>query len=190
MVVVLADNPLLTVLGRRGAGAVLDALRAGDGPWTLRGLARDAGVPPATASRVVADLEALEALEKLRPGRDARIRWRPGPVADLLRALAVPDPRAETLAAFRAGYAGPADSVHAYRVEGDVAGDPRTPLRVVVLSRDEDAAWDAVGPALDAVRAAGWPAPEVAVHDPRDLDASVPADAALLAGWDVRGPAG
>lgn len=179
----LADNPLLTVLGRRGAGAVLDVLRADPGPWTLRGLARAASVPAATVGRVVDDLEALEALEKLRPGRDAVIRWRPGPVADLLRGLEVPDVRARTLEAFRSGYRGPAESVHTYRDARDAPGDPRTPLRIAVLSRDEDAAWDAVGPALDAVREAGWPAPDVTVHDPRDLDPGDPAAAAVLAGY-------
>lgn len=177
---VLADNPLLTVLGRRGAGAVLDVLRAEDGPWTVRGLARAANVQPSTAGRVVRDLEALEALDKIRPGRDAVIRWRTGPVADLLRGLEVPDVRARTLATFRAGFKGPAESVHPFRAAGDTVGDPHTPLRIVVLSQDEDAAWDAVGPALDAVREAGWPAPDVAVHDPRDLDPTDPDGALLL----------
>ncbi len=184
MVVVLADNPLLTVLGRRSAGAVLDELRAGFGPWTLRGLARAAGVPTATAGRVVDDLEALEALDKLRPGRDAVIRWRAGPVADLLRGLEVPDVRARTLDAFRSGFHGPFESIHAYRADGDTAGDPRTPLRIAILSLEEDEAWDAVGPALDAVREAGWPAPDVTVFDPRELDLGDSTDAAVLGDYE------
>ncbi len=77
-----------------------------------------------------------------------------------------------------------AESIHAYVATGDRAGDPRTPLRIAILAHDEDAAWDAVGPALDKVREEGWPAPDVTVYNPEELDSGDAVDAAILGDYD------
>jgi hypothetical protein len=175
---VLADNPLLGLLGRRGAGAVVATLCSQAGPWTLRGLARAAKVPAMAAWRTVQALEALAAVEVLRPGRDAIIRRRDGPAAEFLLGLAVPDLRSMAWAAFAAAYGGPGRVVR-WTPPGARDDDPTQPTRLAILSSD-DAAWDHVDGALDAVRAARLAPPEVTVHDPAALDAGDPVAAALL----------
>ncbi|MFO1533515.1 MAG: hypothetical protein ABR562_07470 [Thermoplasmatota archaeon] len=89
----LIDNPILAFLGRRGRGAVVEALRRNPGrQWTVRDLARFADVAPMVASRAARELVALGALEAVRPGREARMRFLPGSVAGrFLAALDVPD---------------------------------------------------------------------------------------------------
>jgi hypothetical protein len=165
----LADNPLLTMLGRRGRGAVVEALRAGPGPWTIRTLARAAGVAPMTASRAVRELAALGIAEAFRPGRDHVVRWRRGSAgAAVLAALTPPDLRAEGCAVFAAAYARPGGALLVrWWMPDDAPADPLTPARIAVIVRraaDEEAALDAIGPALDAVEAAGWARPEATVH--------------------------
>lgn len=169
------DSVVLSVLARRGARSIVQALARADAPMTLRGLARDANVPHATAARVVRDLEALAVVEVVRPGRDAQLRWRSGPVADWLAALAPPDVPVEVERVFAAAYAGPGAPRRWLPPEGGAL-----PVRLVVLTDEQDDALDAVGPALDAVAAAGWPAPQVAVHDPATLDLADPVAAAML----------
>ena len=73
---VLVENPVLAMLGRRGRGAVVEALRrAPRRTWTVRDLARAADVPSAVASRAVRELRVLGAVDFQRPGRDARVRF-------------------------------------------------------------------------------------------------------------------
>ena len=172
---VLADHPLATALGRRGCGAVIDALRAASEAINLRGLARAARVPVANTRRIVRDLEALRLVESIRPGRDARIRWRGGPLAAVLDGW--PDLREATADAFSRAYDGPGGAQRWQHPDDDPA-DPHAPTRIVVLADDE--AWDHVGPALDAVAAAGWPAPRVDVLDPASADPDDPVAAAML----------
>ena len=48
------EDPILTVLGRRGRSAVVRVLRSGvGGPWTSRALAAAAGVPHPVVGRAV-----------------------------------------------------------------------------------------------------------------------------------------
>ncbi len=165
---VLVDNPLLTTLGRRGRGAIINALRNQPKTvWSLRGLARQASVPPAVAARATSELQALGAVEVLRPGRDAQIRWLPdAPAARALAELNPPDLREAQARAFMGAFSGPPGTVKVLRwlAPHDVAADPSTPTRLAIVVRDEDdeeEALDATGPALDAVRLAGLPAPDV-----------------------------
>lgn len=163
----LRDNPLLTLLGRKGRGAVVDALRADpDRTWTIRDLARAADVPPITASRAVRELDALGVVDAFRPSRDMHVRWDPdSAVAQALLPFVVPDLRAESVRAFVASFEGPSGArLQWWALSDDDPADPRTPSRVAVLLRsaaDEEDALDAIGPALDAVADAGWPRPEV-----------------------------
>lgn len=89
----LQDNPILLVLGRRGRGAVVEALvRNPRRAWSVRDLARLADVQPMAASRAVRELEALGAVEIVRPGREAQVRFLPRSVAGaFLSTLEVPD---------------------------------------------------------------------------------------------------
>jgi len=165
---VLLDNPLLTLLGRRGRGAVVEALRrAPRRSWTVRDLARFADVPPAVASRAARELAALGAVGFQRPGRDGAVRFLPESRAGAwLAALDAPDVRGETARAFAAAYRPVAGFVGLRRWTdpGDDPVSPLAPCRIAVLvRRGEEAAVDAIGPALDAVREAGLPAPEAAV---------------------------
>lgn len=165
-------------MGRRGAPAVVEVLATQPGPWTLRGLERASGVPLATARRVLEDLQALGCVQMLRPGRDAQVTWREGPVADWLADLPPLDWAREVLAEFRAAYG--AGDVRIWQHPGEDAGNPQAPVRIVVLAEDEDEAMDRIGPALDALDLAGWPAPEVTVEDPTALDPLDPVAAAML----------
>lgn len=181
----LADHPLLTVLGRRGRGAVLDAvLGAPERTWTVRDLARAAELHPMVASRSVHELAALGIVEAFRPGRAMRIRLLPdSAAARIAAALHVPDLRRRGADTFAAAYAGPSRArlVH-WQEHGDDPADPLCPCRVAVLVRGgDDDAFDAVGPALDAVAEAGWPRPDVTVLV-RSMLADDPASRAVRAG--------
>ncbi len=167
---VLRDNPLLTLLGRRGRGAVVDALRADPKrTWTVRELARAADVPVITASRAVRELDSLGVVDAFRPGRDKHIRWEAdSAVAQALLPFVVPDLRRESVQSFADAYTGPSGSrlVH-WQLAEDDAADPACPSRVAVLVPRldvEDDAVDAIGPALDEVAAQGWPRPQVTTH--------------------------
>lgn len=71
----LNDNPLLAFLGKRGRGAVVEALRRNAGrPLHVRELARLADVAPMVVSRAVRELEALRAVEISRQGRLLAVR--------------------------------------------------------------------------------------------------------------------
>ncbi len=165
----LRDNPLLTLLGRRGRGAIVDALRREpQRTWTVRDLARAADVPVITASRTVKELDALGVVDSFRPGRDMHIQWDPGSaVAQALQPFVVPDLRGESVRRFAASYDGPAGvRLVEWQLPADDVADPMIPSRVAVLLRrasDEDDALDAIGPALDAVADQGWPRPVVTV---------------------------
>lgn len=71
----LNDNPLLAFLGRRGRGAVVEALRRNPNrALHVRELARLADVAPMVVTRAVRELEALQALEVQRRGREVLVR--------------------------------------------------------------------------------------------------------------------
>jgi DNA-binding transcriptional regulator YhcF (GntR family) len=91
---VLNDNPLLAFLGRRGRGAVVEALRRNRGrPLHVRELARLADVAPMAASRAVRELEALRAVEVARRGAVVTVRLDEGTAAGaFLATVDVPDP--------------------------------------------------------------------------------------------------
>ncbi len=183
---VFRDHPLLTVLGRRGRGAVLDVLMDRQ-HHSIRGLARAADVPPATAARAVQELEVLGAVEVLRPGRDAQVRLRADTaIGGALFHLRLPDLRPSAAIAFAQAYTGPARAMLRWQAPDDVPSDPLCPTRIAIITPDIDDALDAVGPALDAVEAAGWPAPEVAAWAPDELDRDDPIGAAILAGRPVQ----
>lgn len=182
----MADHPLLTVLGRRGRGAVLDAvLAAPERTWAVRDLARAADVHPMVASRAVGELAALGIVEAFRPGRAMRVRFLPESAASrIAAALELPDLRRHAADTFAHGYDGPprARLLH-WAEDGDDPADPLVPCRVAVLvpDDDQDDAFDAVGDALDAVVAAGWPRPDVTVLG-RSLLGDDPASQAVRAG--------
>lgn len=148
----------------------MQAIQAGQ--TSVRGIAREAEVALSTANRVISDLERLGAIQRLRPGRDALITWRQGPVGDWFATLQPPALDDATEATFAANYAGPGTVLR--WSEGDV------PVRLAVLTGDEDAAWDAIDAALDAVAEARWPSPDVSIHDPATLSPDDPVDAELL----------
>ncbi|MES2153653.1 MAG: hypothetical protein V4510_00775 [bacterium] len=89
----LVENPLLAFLGRRGRGAVVEALRRNPARlWSVRDLARFADVAPMVASRAARELQALGALDVVRPGREVRMRFLPdSPAGFFLANLEVPD---------------------------------------------------------------------------------------------------
>jgi DNA-binding transcriptional regulator YhcF (GntR family) len=91
---VLNDNPLLAFLGRRGRGAVVEALRRNAGRFLhVRELARLADVAPMVASRAIRELEALRAVEVSRRGKSLAIRLDAASRAGaFLATVAVPDP--------------------------------------------------------------------------------------------------
>lgn len=71
----LNDNPLLAFLGRRGRGAVVEALRRNpQRPLRVRELARLADVAPMVASRALRELQALGAVEVARRGHEVTVR--------------------------------------------------------------------------------------------------------------------
>lgn len=153
---------LLTFLGHRGRLAVAKALAAWpQREWNLRALAAAAAVHPVVAGRAVRELEALAAADVLRPGRDLVVRWRPqAPAAAFLAGLEVPDLHGMAADAFRATFRPPLGAMAVRWHHPEDVGP--SPLRIAVLvRRDEEAALEAVGPALDAVRAAGLPAPHL-----------------------------
>lgn len=90
----LHDNPLLAFLGKRGRGAVVEALRRNPGrPLHIRELARLADVAPMVASRAVRELDALRAVVVTRRGRDVTVRLDATTKAGAFLADAqVPDP--------------------------------------------------------------------------------------------------
>lgn len=171
----LRDNPLLTLLGRKGRGVVVDTLRNDpDRTWTVRDLARAADVPVITASRAVRELDALGVVDAFRPGRDKHIRWDPqSAVATALLPFVVPDLRQRSAAGFAAAFrTPPGGRLVTWRLAGDDPADPTCPTRVAIILRaasDEEEVLDAIGPALDAVADEGWPRPEVTTYVAREL---------------------
>jgi predicted transcriptional regulator len=90
---VLNDNPILALLGRRGRGAVVEALRRNAArTLSVRELARLADVAPMVASRAVAELGALGAVAVESDGKALRVRFQPrSVVGSFLATLDVPD---------------------------------------------------------------------------------------------------
>lgn len=90
----LNDNPLLAFLGKRGRGAVVEALRRNaNRTLHVRELARLADVAPMVASRAVRELQALHALVVARRGREVEVRLDPASKAGAyLAAVEAPDP--------------------------------------------------------------------------------------------------
>lgn len=90
----LNDNPLLAFLGKRGRGAVVEALRRNpQRALHVRELARLADVAPMVASRAVRELAGLGAVEVGRRGRETTVRLQPASRAGaFLAELSVPDP--------------------------------------------------------------------------------------------------
>lgn len=90
----LNDNPLLAFLGRRGRGAVVEALRRNPvRPLHVRELARLADVAPMVASRAVRELRQLNAVEVARRGREVTVRLdEASPAGRWLAQVQAPDP--------------------------------------------------------------------------------------------------
>lgn len=90
----LNDNPLLAFLGKRGRGAVVEALRRNPGRLIhVRELARLADVAPMVASRAVRELGALNAIQSVRRGREVAVRLDGASVAGrFLAEVQAPDP--------------------------------------------------------------------------------------------------
>jgi hypothetical protein len=86
---VLNDNPILAFLGRRGRGAVVEALRRNPNrSLSVRELARLAMV----ASRAVGELLAFGAVAVARDGKALRVRFQAGSVVgSFLARLEAPD---------------------------------------------------------------------------------------------------
>lgn len=185
----LADHPVLTLLGRRGRGAVVEALRRNpQRAWTVRDLARLADVAPMVASRAVRELAALGAVTVQRPGRDARIQpARAAPAWDVLARLDLPDLHAQAAAAFARAYARPpgTTAVLRWRHPDDDPADPLAPLRIGLVAREPEQALDHAGAALDAVRGAGYAAPEITAWTPAQLTEDDPVAQAIAAGARV-----
>lgn len=91
----LNDNPLIAFLGRRGRGAVVEALRRNPTrALSVRELARLADVAPMVASRAVAELRSFGAVLVQRDGKALRVRFQPASVVGaFLARLEVPDLR-------------------------------------------------------------------------------------------------
>ncbi|MGB1697576.1 MAG: hypothetical protein ACPHK8_04175 [Thermoplasmatota archaeon] len=180
-----AGNPLLTFLGRKGRGAVLDALlepQARNRNWTLRELARAAGVHAMAAKRAVAELEVLGVVEQFRPGRSMVIALQQtSAAAKALAAFNPPQLWQESVRTFAAAYQGPGSLVQ-YRRPLDRADDPLCPARIAILTRQD--AWDQLDAGLDAVAAAGWPRPDVIVVAREELEGDEEG-AAILAGEPI-----
>lgn len=90
----LNDNPLLAFLGRRGRGAVVEALRRNRArPLHVRELARLADVAPMVASRAIRELAAMRAIETARRGKLVTVRLDDMSAAGaFLASVEVPDP--------------------------------------------------------------------------------------------------
>ena len=90
----LNDNPLLAFLGKRGRGAVVEALRRNPNRGLhVRELARLADVAPMVVTRAVRELEALNAVRAVRKGRDVTVRLDPATKAgQFLTTVTAPDP--------------------------------------------------------------------------------------------------
>ena len=89
----LNDNPLLAFLGKRGRGAVIEALRRNPRPLHVRELARLADVAPIVASRALRELQALAAVEVVRQGQQVLVRLDAGSKAGaFLASVEVPGP--------------------------------------------------------------------------------------------------
>jgi predicted transcriptional regulator len=90
---VLNDNPILAFLGRRGRGAVVEALRRNPNrSLSVRELARLADVAPMVASRAVGELLAFGAVAVARDGKALRVRFQAGSVVgSFLARLEAPD---------------------------------------------------------------------------------------------------
>ncbi len=90
----LNDNPLLAMLGRRGRGAVVEALRRNPHrSLSVRELARLADVAPMVASRAVRELTTLRAVVVARRGRLVAVRLDSAtPSGAFLAALDAPSP--------------------------------------------------------------------------------------------------
>lgn len=158
----MGPGPVWTFLGRRGRAEVVAALRT-RATWSIAALAHAAQVHPVVAGRAVRELEALAAVDVFRPGRDAVVRFRPESRAGrFLASLDPPDLHAEAARAFAAAFQAPGTRVVRWRMPQDDPLDPLVPLRLALVHRgDPDAALEASGPALDAVRAQGLPAPDL-----------------------------
>ncbi|HUR61631.1 MAG TPA: hypothetical protein VM286_04635 [Candidatus Thermoplasmatota archaeon] len=89
----LNDNPVIAFLGRRGRGAVVEALRRNPNrALSVRELARLADVAPMVASRAVAELRGFEAVLVQRDGKALRVRFQASSVVGaFLARLEVPD---------------------------------------------------------------------------------------------------
>lgn len=178
---VLGPNPLLTMLGRRGRGEVVEALRDHHGPWTLRGLAARAGVPHQVVGRAVRELEALGAVEFVRPGREGRVQWRPGtPASAFLDGLVVPDLRDAAARTFAAAVPG-LPTLCWTRTDSEAA-DPLAPTRVAVVHEDADAALEQATVGLDAVLGRALPRVDVSAITPEALASDDPIAARMRAG--------
>ena len=90
----LNDNPLLAFLGKRGRGAVVEALRRNPNrPLHVRELARLADVAPMVASRALRELSGLGAVEVGQRGREVTVRLDAASRAgSFLTTVQVPDP--------------------------------------------------------------------------------------------------
>jgi predicted transcriptional regulator len=90
---VLNDNPVIAFLGRRGRGAVVEALRRNPNrSLSVRELARRADVAPLVASRAVAELRRFDAVTVQKDGKALRVRFQAGSVVGaFLARLEVPD---------------------------------------------------------------------------------------------------
>lgn len=90
----LNDNPILALLGKRGRGAVVEALRRNAGrPLHVRELARRADVAPMVATRSIRELQRVGAVAVTRTGRSVTVRLETTTRAGaFLAELAVPDP--------------------------------------------------------------------------------------------------
>ena len=72
----LNDNPVIAFLGRRGRGAVVEALRRNPRrTLSVRELARLADVAPMVASRAVGELRGLGAIAVERDGKALQVRF-------------------------------------------------------------------------------------------------------------------
>lgn len=90
----LNDNPLLEFLGKRGRGAVVEALRRNPGrPLHVRELARLADVAPMAVSRAVTELARMRAVQTTRVGRLLAVQLDPKtPAGAFLATVSPPDP--------------------------------------------------------------------------------------------------
>jgi len=137
------------------------------------------------ASRAVRELAAFAAVDALRPGRDARVRFLPDSVAGRwLSTLIVPDLATACAAAFVRSYRPPPGVTWAslWRHPDDDPLAAASPVRIALVARDPDAALESAGPALDILRASGWLRPELSAWTPESLRGDDAVARAILAG--------